>query len=151
MLAYALSAQHLSLANIRGATMFTQRFACRTAQENGDFAEAFWLCSQCSDSMNSLRQLRVSTQLTQTIQDLHDETTMRLHNALQVSCTDFKPEPYSKVMRSSRGQSYALPPQHSCHFPSLLWLQNCVQHDIDGLASFCCCCCISLQCHVRIT
>jgi len=94
--------------------MFIQRFACRTAQENGDFAEAFWLCSQCSDSMNSLRQLRVSTQLTQTIQDLHDETTMRLHNALQVSCTDFKPEPYSKVMRGSHGHSYALPPQHGC-------------------------------------
>ena len=48
--------------------------------------------------MDSLRQLRVSTQLTQTIQDLHDETTMRLHNALQVSCTDFRPEPYSKVL-----------------------------------------------------
>lgn len=47
--------------------------------------------------MHSLRQLRVSAQLTQTIQDLHDETTLRLHNALQVSCTDFKPEPYSKV------------------------------------------------------
>ncbi|KAL0023872.1 hypothetical protein WJX79_002364 [Trebouxia sp. C0005] len=73
--------------------------ALKTAQENGDFAEAFWLCSQCSDSMNSLRQLRVSAQLTQTIQDLHDETTMRLHNALQVSCTDFKPEPYSKVLQ----------------------------------------------------
>lgn len=48
--------------------------------------------------MDSLRQLRVSTQLTQTIQDLHDETTLRLHNALQVSCTDFRPEPYSKVL-----------------------------------------------------
>ena len=58
--------------------------------------------------MNSLRQLHVSTQLTQTIQDLHDETTMRLHNALQVSCTDFKPEPYSKVIRNSPGQSNAL-------------------------------------------
>ncbi len=108
------SAQHLSAPNARGATIFMQRFACRTAQENGDFAEAFWLCSQCSDSMNSLRQLRVSTQLTQNIQDLHDETTMRLHNALQVSCTDFKPEPYSKVIRSSHGQSYALPSQLGC-------------------------------------
>ena len=49
--------------------------------------------------MDSLRQLRVSTQLTQTIQDLHDETTLRLHNALQVSCTDFRPEPYSKVLQ----------------------------------------------------
>ena len=49
--------------------------------------------------MDSLRQLRVSTQLTQTIQDLHDETTMRLHNALQVLCTDFRPEPYSKVLQ----------------------------------------------------
>ena len=48
--------------------------------------------------MGSLRQLRVSAQLTQTIQDLHDETAIRLHNALQVSCTDFKPEPYSKVI-----------------------------------------------------
>ena len=94
--------------------MFRQRFACRIAQENGDFAEAFWLCSQCSDSMNSLRQLRVSTQLTQTIQDLHDETTMRLHNALQVSCTDFKPEPYSKVMKSRHGQWYAFFFQHGC-------------------------------------
>lgn len=69
------------------------------AQENGDFAEAFWLCSQCSASMESLRQLRVSSQLTQTIQDLHDETTLRLHNALQVSCADFRPEPYSKVSK----------------------------------------------------
>ena len=33
---------------------------------------------------------------------------MRLHNALQVSCTDFKPEPYSKVIRNSPGQSNAL-------------------------------------------
>lgn len=49
--------------------------------------------------MDSLRQLRVSTQLTQTIQDLHDETTLRLYNALQVSCTDFRPEPYSKVFQ----------------------------------------------------
>ena len=47
--------------------------------------------------MSSLRQLRVSAQLSQTIQDLHDETTMRLHNALQVCCTDFRPVPYSKV------------------------------------------------------
>ncbi|KAL3152495.1 hypothetical protein ABBQ32_001530 [Trebouxia sp. C0010 RCD-2024] len=49
--------------------------------------------------MESLRQLRVSSQLTQTIQDLHDETTLRLHNALQVSCADFRPEPYSKVLQ----------------------------------------------------
>ena len=63
--------------------------------------------------MDSLRQLRVSTQLTQTIQDLHDETTMRLHNALQVSCTDFRPEPYSKVFQHPHGATL---PMHSAYF-----------------------------------
>ena len=87
----------------------------RTAQENGDFAEAFWLCAQCKESIKSLRQLHVSAQLTQTIQDLHDDTTLRLHTALQVSCTEFRPEPYSKVRFSIL---------HVCNLPCLLCRAN---------------------------
>ena len=71
--------------------------ACRVAQENGDFAEAFYLCSQCAAYMQSMPQLQVSLQLTETVQTLRHETMLRLHNALQAACTDFKPEPYGKV------------------------------------------------------
>lgn len=77
--------------------------------------------------MDSLRQLRVSTQLTQTIQDLHEETTLRLHNALQVSCTDFRPEPYSKVLQRIHSAMLPLCKVHWCCQPARItqpWSPN---------------------------
>ena len=73
---------------------------CRAAQDNGDFAEAFHLCSQCAAYMQSVQQLQVSQQLTETVHTLQHQTNLRLHNALQAACTDFKPEHYGKVKGS---------------------------------------------------
>lgn len=90
-----------------------QMLICRAAQDNGNFAEAFHLCSQCATYMQSLQQLQVSHQLTETVQTLQDETNVRLHHALQAACTDFKPEHYGKVTVSTSASTLHVPTQYT--------------------------------------
>lgn len=73
----------------------------REAQENGEFAQAFWLCAQCCQSMEALGDLKIAEQLNVTINQLYQETTQRLERALEAVCGDFKSDYYGKVGASS--------------------------------------------------
>ena len=50
--------------------------------------------------MQSVQQLQVSYQLTETVHNLQRDTASRLHHALQAACTDFQAEHYGKVRLS---------------------------------------------------
>ena len=70
---------------------------CREAQDNGEYARAFWLCAECCKSMEDVASLRVAQQLNATINQLYEETIQRLESALQSVCNDFHSKPYLKV------------------------------------------------------
>ncbi|KAK9817254.1 hypothetical protein WJX72_011915 [[Myrmecia] bisecta] len=72
--------------------------ALKEAQESGEYAQAFWLCAQCCQSMETLQELRVAEQTNITINRLYEETTQRLENALQAVCTEFRPDQFCKVL-----------------------------------------------------
>ncbi|KAI7841037.1 hypothetical protein COHA_005265 [Chlorella ohadii] len=73
--------------------------ALKEAQENGEYAEAFWLCAQCTQSMEELGDgLKVAQELATTIGRLYSETTGRLDSALAAIAADFRPSHYSKVL-----------------------------------------------------
>ncbi|KAL4422269.1 hypothetical protein ABPG75_008466 [Micractinium tetrahymenae] len=73
--------------------------ALKEAQESGEYAEAFWLCAQCTQSMDELGDgLKVAGELTATINRLYSETTQRLEGALAAVCADFRPSHYTKVL-----------------------------------------------------
>ena len=73
------------------------RASCRAAQENGDYAHAFWLCVQSGQAMGSLGTLRCAQPLAESVNALYEETIDRLESALQACCADFKPDTLSKV------------------------------------------------------
>ena len=70
---------------------------CREAQDNGDYARAFWLCAECCNTMASVASLKVAQQLNDTINQLYQDTISRLEGALQAVCNDFRPDQYAKV------------------------------------------------------
>ena len=70
---------------------------CRDAQDNGEYAKAFWLCAECCKSMEDVSSLKVSQQLNSTINHLYEETIQRLEGALQSVCNDFHANQYIKV------------------------------------------------------
>lgn len=80
---------------------------CREAQDNGDYARAFWLCASCCRTMQSVASLKVAQQLNATINHLYEDTISRLEGALQSVCNDFRHEQYTKVGVSQAEQSLA--------------------------------------------
>lgn len=70
---------------------------CRTAQENGEYAEAFWLCAQCCRQLEAMQHLRISTELLAAVDAAYRATTRRLEEALQALCRAFRAEAYYKV------------------------------------------------------
>ena len=70
---------------------------CRAAQDNGEYARAFWLCAECCKSMEDVASLKVAQQLNATINQLYEETIQRLEAALQSVCNDFHSKQYMKV------------------------------------------------------
>ena len=71
--------------------------SCRAAQEDGDYAHAFWLCVQSGQAMGSVGMLRCAQPLAESVNTLYEETIDRLESALQASCADFKPDTLGKV------------------------------------------------------
>lgn len=69
----------------------------RDAQDNGEYARAFWLCAECCRSMENVASLKVAQQLNATINQLYEETIQRLEAALQSVCNDFHSKQYLKV------------------------------------------------------
>ncbi|KAK9823710.1 hypothetical protein WJX72_004829 [[Myrmecia] bisecta] len=72
--------------------------ALKEAQDNCEYAAAFWLCAQCCKSLEALHELRVVADLNLTVNKLYEDTIHRLESALQAVCADFKPEAYTKVL-----------------------------------------------------
>ena len=72
----------------------------RDAQDNGEYARAFWLCAECCRSMEDVASLKVAQQLNATINQLYEETIQRLEAALQSVCNDFHSKQYLKVRPS---------------------------------------------------
>lgn len=70
---------------------------CRGAQEDGDYARAFWLCVQCGQAMGSMSTLRCAQPLAEIGNALYEDTIERLESALQACCIDFKPDTLCKV------------------------------------------------------
>ncbi len=73
------------------------RVICRDAQDNGEYARAFFLCAECCKSMEGMSTLKVAQQLNATINQLYEETVSRLEGALQSVCNDFRANQYMKV------------------------------------------------------
>ena len=71
----------------------------RAAQEDGDYAHAFWLCVQCGQAMSGAAALRCARPLADRVNALYEETADRLELALQACCKDFKPDTLCKVSR----------------------------------------------------
>ena len=71
---------------------------CRAAQDDGDFAHAFWLCCRCGQAMAALGSLRCAGGLAERVHALYEDTISRLETALQACCADFKPGPLCKVI-----------------------------------------------------
>ena len=78
-------------------TNHEHRGSCRAAQEDGDYAHAFWLCVQSGQAMGSLGALRSAQPLAENVNALYEETIDRLESALQACCADFKPDTLGKV------------------------------------------------------
>ena len=78
-------------------TNHEHRGSCRAAQEDGDYAHAFWLCVQSGQAMGSLGALRSAQPLVENVNALYEETIDRLESALQACCADFKPDTLGKV------------------------------------------------------
>ena len=76
-------------------------WACRDAQDNGEYAKAFWLCAECCRTMETVASLKVAQQLNATINQLYEDTISRLEGALQAVCNDFRSEQYMKVCLSA--------------------------------------------------
>lgn len=76
---------------------WTHGALCRGAQDNGEYAKAFWLCAECCKSMENVASLKVAQQLNGTINQLYEETIQRLEGALQSVCNDFHANQYVKV------------------------------------------------------
>ena len=70
----------------------------RAAQERASFSEAFYLCTQCHESMDTLQQLSVAAQLRDTIQAQSRQLMTRMEASLTAVCTDFDAEAYAKVL-----------------------------------------------------
>lgn len=79
------------------------KLLCREAQENGDFAECFWLCAQCCRSLESVQSLRVTAELLTTINRLYEDTILRMAASLQSICSDFEEAQYCKAGRCVLG------------------------------------------------
>lgn len=75
---------------------------CRAAQEDGDYAHAFWLCVQSGQAMGSLGTLRCAQTLAENVNALYEETIDRLESTLQACCADFKPDTLGKVRAGHR-------------------------------------------------
>jgi hypothetical protein len=69
----------------------------RDAQEAGDFAAAFWLAAQCSRALEALAPLRVTSDLSQGVQQQYEAALQRLEATLLAACADFRAELYTKV------------------------------------------------------
>ena len=74
-----------------------QKDTRRAAQEEGDYAHAFWLCVQSGQAMGALGALRCAQPLAESVNALYEETIDRLESALQACCTDFKPDTLGKA------------------------------------------------------
>ena len=73
----------------------------RAAQEDGDYAHAFWLCVRCGQAMSGASALRCAQPLADRVNALYEETIDRLELALQACCKDFKPDTLCKVCECS--------------------------------------------------
>ena len=69
----------------------------RAAQDNGEYARAFWLCAQCCKAMDGMSTLKVAQQLNATVNQLYEQTISRLEGAFASVCNDFRPNQYVKV------------------------------------------------------
>ncbi|GMH40241.1 hypothetical protein BSKO_08145 [Bryopsis sp. KO-2023] len=79
----------------------TQRLkqTLKEAQESGEYAEAFMRCAECFDHLESLGDVTVAVDLNKTVNTLCEETVMRVENALQAVCMDFRPDEYKRVLQ----------------------------------------------------
>jgi hypothetical protein len=69
----------------------------RAAQEEGDYAHAFWQCVQCGQALGALGALCCTAPLTEGVNVLYEEMIDRLEAALQAVCADFKPDTLCRV------------------------------------------------------
>ena len=70
---------------------------CRVILQEGNFAQAFWLCAESFAWMEEASGVWI-------VEQLRNETTLRYHeisghlqSALQACCADFTPSSYVKV------------------------------------------------------
>lgn len=69
----------------------------RAAQEEGNYAHAFWQCVQCGQALGALGALCCAAPLMEGVNALYEETIDRLEAALQAVCADFKPDTLCRV------------------------------------------------------
>ena len=81
----------------RWAGLPAAAYACREAQENGEYARAFWLCSECSTNLEEVAMLKVAQPLEAAVRMLFEDTVQRLEHALHAVCSDFNGDRYGKV------------------------------------------------------
>eukprot|EP00891_Asterochloris_glomerata_P005698 jgi/Astpho2/5698/fgenesh1_pg.00079_%23_105_t len=74
------------------------RTSLREAQENGEYARAFWLCSECCANMEEVAMLKVAQPLEVAVRRLFEDTVQRLEHALHAVCSDFNGDRYGKVL-----------------------------------------------------
>ena len=80
----------------------------RKVVEDGNFAQAFWLCAQSFAWLEDMPGLRLAEQLSEETGQRYRETSSLLRVALQAVCADFQPEHYVKVLPLSKQPALAL-------------------------------------------
>lgn len=69
----------------------------RVASEDGEYAQAFFLCAECVGALEGLSHLRAAGPLLSAVEDAYEDTMLRLQQALQSMCGAFEPVQYAKV------------------------------------------------------
>lgn len=70
----------------------------KDAQDNGEYARAFYLCAECCKAMEGMSTLKVAHQLNATVNQLYEQTISRLEGAFASVCNDFRQNQYMRVL-----------------------------------------------------
>ncbi|CAD7701080.1 unnamed protein product [Ostreobium quekettii] len=68
------------------------------AQEQGEYMEAFMLCAECFDALESMGDVQFAVQLKAGIHGMYMETVDRLDSSLRAVCNDFEDMEYQKIL-----------------------------------------------------
>lgn len=80
----------------------------------GDFAEAFWLCSQSWQALDTMEGVGAAAYLMQVVTGCYEQVTGELGAAMQAVCERFDGAAYSKVhhLRAQRITLFQVPSEN---------------------------------------